>query len=226
MAKRKTIVPDLDNPDPIVPEDPDPTESAPPLEMADGPSDGPPADPIPPPAATDTVAPKKRRGRPPGSKNGAGAKASTVKPIIELETVKRELVQGSSFVSMIAKGTKWQPLTDAGALHKSVKVHNPDGSQIDALIPNDRCEMALGLMGPYMQSSGMLSAAQLSDEGKFAIGLAILAGPPIIAGFGMLFEWAFHPKRKEPARNAVMNVHPIDHSPRNGQPTSEATKAP
>jgi hypothetical protein len=191
MAKKRTET----APPPAAPPDPPPPKE-------DGPTK---IDPLPPGGGAvipDGEAPK-RRGRPPGVKNGEGGAAKKrAKPILKLEDVKADLAATGFQILKMAKGTKFQ---DAALKLDWCQLRQvQDGEKQGVVVlPSDRVEMAIDMMGPWLEESGSLDLVQLGPEAKFAIGLAILTGPMILEGFKSLWTWAFHPK---PARDQTVSV--------------------
>jgi hypothetical protein len=168
------------------------------------PDDGPTrVDPIPPPSAA-AEAPKKKRGRPPGVRNGEGTgdRKKRPDPVIELDDVKREMAQLSALAVTFTRDERGAPAGNLGVLadtlewHKTVNVHDEATQRtVAAIAPSDKLEKAVALMGPYLEKSGALAMVQLGPEAKFAIGLGVLLAPTFLTGFSMLWNWAMHPPK-------------------------------
>jgi hypothetical protein len=178
-----------------------PTTQLPPPEIPEG--DGPTQiDPIPPPVVEEPA--KKRRGRPPGVKNGEG-KAAKARPAttIDVADVKTQIANAGAMLAGLAQGTKWEPL--GKSLEWCEMGESPDG--VPVILPSRKVDQAVDLMAPYMAESGMLDLVQLSPSGKFAIGCGILLAPTVLVGFQMLWSWAMHPPR------AAASVVPMKPAP-------------
>jgi hypothetical protein len=177
-----------------------------PIEHEDGPTR---IAPIPPPPIAAGDPPKKKRGRPPGVKNGEGKGAQPApgakkvqNAIDSAEELSKQIAIVGAMAEDFSKGSFLEPIAASLSWHSVAHIEElKEGRQKKQIVPSMRVEKASALMFPYLEESGAFNMAKLAPEIQCAIGAGILLAPAIVTGFGMLWQWAMHPKR--PAASIV-----------------------